>query len=119
MSALDVAGAFSNDGYKMRDSFWGGKLKPSQSQILSVNLYAGNHYYFILAGEGSAKKMSVQVYDELGRPVLESLPFQHSERAVSAVGISPVWSGQYLVKVQLLEARPEKPAEFCLMYTYK
>src|SRR5882757_4165508 len=47
ISALDVAGAFSNDGFKIRDGHWAGTLKPKEKAILmTVNLYAGNQYFF-------------------------------------------------------------------------
>ena len=44
--ALEMAGAFTNDGYKIRDGHWSGLLKPDAAQVIVVNLYAGNQYYF-------------------------------------------------------------------------
>ena len=112
--ALEMAGAFTNDGYKIRDGHWAGQLKPHVPQIVTVNLYAGNQYYFSLGSTDKAKKVSVIVYDETGKPVGDEQFFQDRYRA--AAGVSPVASGPYYVSVQLLEG---EAADFCLLYSYK
>jgi len=43
--ALDVAAAFSNEGFKTRDGHWCGSLKPHDHSLVAVNLYAGNEYW--------------------------------------------------------------------------
>ena len=90
-TALELAGGFTNDGYKIRDGHWSGELKPGASQIVTVNLYAGNQYYFSLGVTDKAKKVAVIVYDETGKPVPEEQFFQDKLRA--AAGVSPVASG--------------------------
>ena len=112
--ALELAGGFTNDGYKIRDSHWTGELKPGAPQILTVNLYAGNQYYFSLGSTDKAKKVAVVVYDETGQPVPEEQFFQDKQRA--AAGVSPVASGPYYVSVKLVEG---DAADFCLLYSYK
>ena len=54
-TALDLAGAFSNDGFKIRDGHWCTELAPAKPQVIQVNLYAGNEYWFC-AGATSAIK---------------------------------------------------------------
>src|SRR5213080_5248066 len=66
--ALDVAGAFSNDGFKIRDGHWCGVLKPHEHALVAVNLYAGNQYWFSTASAEPAK-IAVSVYDESGKQV--------------------------------------------------
>ena len=44
--ALDVAGAFSNDGFKIRDGHWSALLAPHETKLIAVTLYAGNQYWF-------------------------------------------------------------------------
>ncbi len=111
--ALDVAGAFTNDGFKLRDGNWMGSLAPGKSQIIQVNLYAGNQYWFTLGATPAAKKVLVTIYNETGKP-MESDPYQ--EVSIAAAGFSPQVSGSYFVKVEELEG---KPAAFCLIYCYK
>src|ERR1700738_5220191 len=68
-AALDLAGAFSNDGFKMRDGHWCGTINPRDHAIIAVNLYAGNQYWFSIGATGGAKKLAVSVYDETGKAV--------------------------------------------------
>jgi hypothetical protein len=111
--ALDLAGAFSNDGFKLRDGVWLGNLEPGKPQVIQVNLYAGNEYWFALGATSKAKKLTVTVYDETGK-VVECEPYQ--EGATAAAGFSPDASGPYYVKIELTEG---DPASFCLVYCYK
>ena len=112
--ALEMAAAFTNDGYKIRDGHWTGQLKPNARQVIVVNLYAGNQYYFSLGSTDKAKKVSVTVFDETGKQVGDELFFQDRWRA--AAGVSPVASGPYYVSIELLEG---EAADFCLLYSYK
>jgi hypothetical protein len=112
-TALELAGAFANDGFKLRDGVWMGSLTPEKPKIVQVNLYAGNEYWFSIAATGKAKKVAVTVYDETGRKI-EAEPYQ--EGATAAAGFSPDVSGPYYVKVELLEG---ESGSFCLLYSYK
>lgn len=113
-TALELAGAFTNDGYKIRDGHWAGQLKPDATQVVTVNLYAGNQYYFSLGATEKAAKVSVIVYDETGKQVEEEQFFSDKSRA--AAGVSPVASGPYYVGVKIVEG---EPTDFCLLYSYK
>ena len=111
--ALDLAGAFSNDGFKIRDGHWAGVIKKNEQALLAVNLYAGNQYWFSVGGDEGAKKFTLQVYDENGKPVATEA-FEDEERA--AAGYSPTLSGQYFVGIKPLEG---EASTFCLVYSYK
>ena len=112
-NALDVAGAFSNDGFKLRDGHWCGTIEPGKPQLVQVSLYAGNEYWFSLGATAEAKKVAVSVYDEAGKP----LPFDPwSEGGNAAAGFAPEASGPYYLKVEALEGAT---ATFCLLYSYK
>jgi len=110
--ALELAGAFSNDGFKLRDGVVVGTLEKGKPKIVQVNLFAGNEYWFSLAGAGEAKKLAVTVFDETGKK-LDTEPYQEG---ATAAGLSPGVSGPYYVKVELLEGAS---ASFCLLYSYK
>ena len=112
-SALEVAGAFSNDGFKIRDGHWCGAISPGNARIIQVNLYAGNQYWFIAAAGSEAKRIVVNVYDETGAPVVTE-PYEN--QAQSAAGFSPLASGPYYVRVEEAEGGP---STFCLLYSYK
>lgn len=112
-TALDVAGAFGNDGFKLRDGNWTGVLEVGKPMIIQVNLYAGNQYWFTLGSVAAAKKLQVSVYDETGK-ALVSDPYR--DTSVAAAGFSPSTSGSYYVKVEETEGAK---AAFCLIYSYK
>lgn len=111
--ALDLAGAFSNDGFKLRDGVWLGTLEPGKPRVVQVNLYAGNEYWFALGATNKAKKLAVTVYDETGK-LVDCEPYQ--EGATAAAGFSPDASGAYYVKIDLAEG---EAASYCLVYCYK
>jgi hypothetical protein len=110
---LDLAGAFSNDGFKMRDGHWTGALKQKENTLVAVNLYAGNQYWFSVGAVEPAKKIDVAVYDETGNRVTTEM-YNDGEKA--AAGFTPTSSGQYYVSVGLLEG---SESTFCLVYSYK
>jgi hypothetical protein len=111
--ALEVAGAFSNDGFKIRDGHWCGVLKPHDHALVAVNLYAGNQYWFSVGATEPVKKVAVSVYDEGGKQVTTE-SYNDGEKA--AAGFSPANSGQYFVSIDLLEG---EEGNFCLVYSYK
>lgn len=112
-TVLDLAGAFSNEGFKMRDGHWTGSLKLHENALIAVNLYAGNQYWFSVGAIDPAKKIDVAVYDETGQRVTTE-NYNEGERA--AAGFTPTSSGQYYVSVSLLEGAE---SSFCLVYSYK
>ena len=112
-NALDVAGAFTNDGFKLRDGHWCGTLKAQDHSLIAVNLYAGNQYWFAVGAADPAKKIAVNVYDETGR-LLRTEHYEGGDRA--AAGFSPSDSGQYFVSVDLVDGGS---SSFCLIYSYK
>jgi hypothetical protein len=112
-NALDVAGAFTNDGFKLRDGHWCGTLKAQDHALIAVNLYAGNQYWFAVGAADPAKKIAVNIYDETGR-LLTTDHYEGGDRA--AAGFSPNDSGQYFVSVDLVEGGS---SSFCLIYSYK
>lgn len=111
--ALELAGAFSNDGYKIRDGYWPGELETGRPQFLELNLFAGNEYWFCAAATPPARKIAVAVFDENGKAV----DFQIYENgSTAAAGYVPTVSGRYYVKLTLIEG---EKSQFCLLYSYK
>ena len=113
ISALDVAGAFSNDGFKIRDGHWSGTLKPKdKATLMTVNLYAGNQYFFAMGTQADAR-VALAVYDESGKKVSTETWTDGNKFATS---VAPATSGPYYVSLRLPEG---DPATFCLLYCYK
>ena len=112
-AALDLAGAFSNDGFKIRDGHGSGTIKPREHALIAVNLSSGNHYWFSVGATEQAKKLAVTVYDETGQQVTTE-SYNAGEKA--AAGFSPTNSGQYFVSVSLVEG---EESSVCFLYSYK
>lgn len=110
---LDLTGAFSNEGFKLRDGHWAGMVKPRERTLIAVNLYAGNQYWFSAAANAKAKKIAVDVYDENGRPMVTE---SYNAEGKASAGFSPTSSGQYFVSLGLVEG---EATTFCLVYSYK
>ncbi|MFA7344519.1 MAG: hypothetical protein WC003_09460 [Terrimicrobiaceae bacterium] len=110
---LELASAFANDGFKIRDGYLSGVLERGKPQILEVNLFSGNAYWFSAAALAPARKLSVTLFDENGRPV-EGKDYQDGSTA--AAGLIPDASGRYFVRLDLVEG---DKADFCLVYSYK
>lgn len=111
----ELAGAWANDGFKIRDGCWLGSIQPVVPQIIQVNLYAGNLYWFSVGATDKAKKMKVEVFDETGNPVKVN---DYQNGPTAAAGFSPESSGPYYVRI-MREEKDGEPASFCLVYSYK
>jgi hypothetical protein len=110
---LDLAGAFSNEGFKMRDGHWTGPVKQNENALVAVNLYAGNQYWFSVGAVEPAKKIQVALYDETGQRVTTEM---YNDGDKAAAGFTPTSSGQYYVSVGLVEG---DESTYCLVYSYK
>lgn len=111
--ALEVAAAFSNDGYKLRDGFWAveaGQAHPP----LKVFLFEGNFYWFTAATPGqadSSSKLSLELFDESGNLVTGET---YEDSGIYALGIAPAHTGVFFLKAT---ASPGTP--FVVVYSYK
>lgn len=112
--ALELAGAFSNDGYKIRDGYVTRLVSDTQPFTLEVNLFAGNEYWFCAASDiQPQRRIEVAIYDRNGA-ILDQQRYDDGSRF--AAGIEPVRSGRYFVQVRVLEG---PPTPVTLVYCYK
>ncbi len=112
-AALDLAGAFSNDGFKIRDGHWSGHIAQGEQALIAVNLYAGNQYWFSVGADQPVKKVAVQLYDENGRAV-QTEGYDSEDKF--AAGFSPAISGEYFLGIAPADSQAKS---FCLVYSYK
>ncbi len=112
-AALQLAGAFSNDGYKIRDGHYFGEIAADKGVVIEVNLFAGDEYWFCVAGLAPGRKLAVRVHDEDGHPVEQQ---DYADGATAAAGVVAGKSGKYFVKISLTEG---EKSSFCFTYCYK
>ena len=111
--ALELAGAFANDGYKIRDGFWAGSLEPAKPLFIEVNLFSGNEYWFSAAALAPARKITVDVFDQKGSPLQGE---RYLDGSSAAAGLVAQTSGRYFLRLTMTEG---EKADFCLVYSYK
>jgi len=119
--ALEAAGAFVNDGFRIRDGEWTGMLFRGKPSFLKVNLFQGESYWFVGATPSTGAMLRITVYDPAGKP-LKSEQWKDSAQGAGArcaAGIAPLQSGRYFVGVELLENPGGLPIEFSVVYAYK
>jgi len=110
---LQLAGAFTNDGFRIRDGYFSGTIEPNKPKLFEVNLYAGNQYWFCAGALPPGKKLSVAVYDENGKKVDSEI---WQDEGAAAAGIVAPNSGRYFVQVTMEEGQK---TEYCFLYAYK
>lgn len=118
---LETAGAFVNDGFRIRDGEWNGTLAKGKPLYLQVTLFAGESYWFVVASPVRGGVIRVTLYDSAGKPVKgEQWKAPAGDGgARCAAGIAPSKSGTYFVAVELLEQPDPASADFSLVYAYK
>jgi hypothetical protein len=109
----DLGTALSNEGFKMRDRIWSGRVEAGQPQRLAVNLFRGNHYWFCAAVEPTDGKAKLTVFGPDGLAV-ESV--DHQEPGLAAAGVTAETTGQYFLQVETAEG---PASDFCLLYLFK
>jgi hypothetical protein len=110
---LDFGGALANDGFRLRDSFWSGRLEPGQPRRLAVNLFAGNQYWFCATVSAPASGPGLVLYDPQGVVVAA---LDHTHDGVVAAGVTAATTGRYVVEIKTARG---PAADFCLLYLFK
>ena len=112
-AALDLAAAWANDGFRLRERPWTGTLPAGKPALARVNLLAGNRYWFTAATNAASTVLAVQIYTERGTPVTAET---HEDGPLAAAGFAPPASGTYIVAVSESHGTP---VPFCLVHSYK
>src|SRR5947207_15359123 len=64
--ALELAGAFGNDGFKIRDGHSCGVVKARDHVLIAVNRYAGSQYWFSVGTAEPPRRVGVSGAVEYG-----------------------------------------------------
>ncbi len=112
-AALELAGAWANDGFRLREHAWTGTLPAGKPALARVNLLAGNRYWFSAATNAASTTLAVEIFTGRGVPVATGT---HRAGPLAAAGFTPAESGTYLVAVSESHGTP---VPFCLVHSYK
>ena len=112
--AFDLAGAFQNDAFRIRDSQWTGKLAGAQKEtVIQVNLLAGNAYWFILGASIRDANVQIEVFNVRGERVTAE---RHVSPGRAAASLRATQSGLHYVRLQSLG---DSSPTVCFLYCYK
>jgi hypothetical protein len=116
--ALSAARNFTKQEFHLREGEWSPSLAKGTPAFLKVTLFTGVEYGFAAASSLAGGKISLSLFDANGKAVKAgSVDAGGPDR--SAVRIAPGKSGAYFVKLELVEAPSDAPAETSLVYAYK
>jgi hypothetical protein len=107
--------------YAFRKDAWGGDLGVKEKKAVMAQLFKGNDYWFIMASDVKNAKISIHLYDALGK-LAESEAWQrtHDKKHCASAGshIIPEKTGTYFAIVEVLKS-PEERTPWALVYGYK
>lgn len=113
--AYEAALPYYKQGYSIRKDAWGGDLGVHDKKAVSIQLFKGNTYWFLMATEIKGATLSVHLYDDKGN-LVEAESWQKGRFAGSRV--NPKATGTYYAIVQILKS-PEERTTWALVYGYK
>ena len=113
--ATEAISPYVKQGYLVRDDQWGGDLGVKQQQAITHTLFKGNDYWFCMATDNDAAKISIHVYDSHGK-LVENDSWQHG-RSAGAHLVAPA-TGTYYVIVEVLSS-PTERTHWAMVYGYK
>ncbi len=113
--AYEAALPYYKQGYSIRKDAWGGDLGVHEKKAVSIQLFKGNTYWFLMATEVKGATLSVHLYDDKGN-LVENESWQKGRFAGARV--SPKATGTYFAIVQILKSSEERTT-WALVYGYK
>ena len=112
-AALELAGAWTNDGFRLRERTWTGVLAAGKPALARVTLVGGNRYRFSAATNAASTSLSLSIYSESGIPIDAE---NYLDGPLAASGFLPRVSGSYLIAIS---ESGGTPVPFCLVYSFK
>ena len=112
--AVGLAGAFSNDGFKLRDGCWQGRLAPHEARLIQVNLLRRQSVLVFRGHHAEAKK--VLLCPCTMRRASRCRPSRSRKSRKRRPALRPRSAGRI---TSASRRRRASPASFCLVYSYK
>jgi hypothetical protein len=113
--ALEAATPYVEQGFVVREDYWGGDLPVKQPKAISHQLFRGLEYWFWVGTDVESAKISVNIYDSDGN-LVNAEQFQKGKLAGARV--VPKRTGSYFIIVEVL-ASTEERTPWGLAYGYR
>lgn len=112
-NVIELAHAFTDEGFIVRDGFWRTELKPGEEQICGLQLFA-NVDYWICLGAGVNAEVDMALFSSGALPVPVHERIQEPSRA--AIRVRPKRSGTFYLKLRSVRG---EGGRVCVTYCYK
>lgn len=113
--ALEAATPNVKDGYAVREEHWAGWLAKKQQGSIQHQLFGGADYWFWLASDEEAAKVSIHIYDSKGN-LVETEAWAKGNMA--AARVQPKRSGTYYIVFQVEDTKLKR-TRWAVAYGYK
>ena len=122
--ALDILRSLAKEGFRIRDGEWSTELTKGEPRFLQVTLFSGERYLFATASPLQGGKLRITLFDASGKEVRNEMPKGADPAAgggctLGVTEVAPGKSGNYFVRVELVESPGTGPCEISLVYAYK
>lgn len=114
-AAMEAAFPYVKEGYNVREDLWGGDLGVKQKKAIQHTLFKGNDYWFFIATDTLAAKVSVAIYNDKGK-LVEQETWQKGPSF--GARFKPTATGTYTLIVSV-DQSPEERTHWALVYGYK
>jgi hypothetical protein len=114
--AMEAAVPAVEEGFSVREDYWGGEIKSGEPKIIKHQLFKGNEYWFWLGSAFDGSKPLVKIYDEEGKLVqVESTRADH----MAAARVLPPETGTYLIYITVESPKEGETVDWALAYGYR
>ena len=116
--ALEAADPSVQEGFTVREDYWGGELPAKQTKAIVHQLFRGNEYRFWMGTATKAAKISIHIYDTNGN-LAETAAFDSSKKPhMAEARVIPKKTGSYYLLVEVEKsAKPLTP--WALTYGFR
>ena len=113
--ALEAATPYVKDGYAVREEHWAGWLTKGKQSSIQHQLFKGNDYWFWVASDEEAAKVSIHIYDSQGNLVDAEA---WSRGSMAGVRVQPKTSGAYFVVLRVDDTQLKR-TRWAVAYGFK
>jgi len=114
--AYEAAEPYTKQGFSVREDAWAGDLGVKDQKAITMQLFRGNQYWFIIATDiARGAVVTVSIYDSTGK-LVQSDSWQKGKAAGATV--TPTRSGTYYAIVTVMKS-PAERTSWAMVYAYK
>ncbi len=115
-TTMELAAPHVEKGFKVRQDYWKGEVKPGATKLVNHTLFKGNEYWFWFAIDADEGEVSLKVLDSQGNEVQAEKA--GDGKTTAAVRVLPPKTGTYSI-VFTVKKPGKDPVQWALAYGYR